>query len=186
MPNLDALKTRVERAERNLDAARAARDAESRSLVEMWRQIRDRYEAQEHEIEAYRARIAALEDAHAEMVGLIEALLGSVEKIAGRAGDETVPKITGLAEALLDGKPVPDDWNDIPETPEPGEDASRDEARERRARRDIHDLVSRVTESRRAALPATNTNPETRELEDIRAELEELGERMSARAGNGR
>jgi predicted nucleic acid-binding Zn-ribbon protein len=184
MPNLDALKTRVERAERNLDAARAARDAESRSLVEMWRQIRTRYETQEREIEAYRARVAALEDAHDEMVGMVEALLEAVETTAGRAGDDTVPKITGHAEALLEGRPVADEWSDLPAPAEADAAPPDVEVREPRARPDIRDLVSRVTEARRAALPEAET--ETRELEDIRAELEQIGERMNARAAGGR
>jgi hypothetical protein len=184
MPNLDALKTRVERAERNLDAARAARDAESRSLIEMWRQIRDRYEAQEREIEEYRVRVAELEDAHDEMVGMVEALLEAVEKTAGRAGDDTVSKITGHAEALIEGRPVADDWSEPPAPSQLDAALTDIEVREPRARRDIRDLVSRVTEARRAALP--DAEAESRELEDIRAELEQIGHRMNARAANGR
>src|SRR6185312_7669374 len=107
MPNLETLKSRVERAERNLKSAETTRDMESQALVEMWRQIRGRFETQESEIQLYRDKLAEVEDEHKQLLKLVEALLGVVEKSSGRSAEDAVPRITGLAEAMLEGRAVP-------------------------------------------------------------------------------
>jgi hypothetical protein len=109
MPNLDALRSRVERAERSLKSVQTTRDMESQALVEMWRQIRERYETQESEIQLYRDKLDQVEAQHQDLCKLVETLLSVVEKSTGRSGDDTVPRITGLAEAMLDGRSVGDE-----------------------------------------------------------------------------
>lgn len=187
MPNLEALKARVERAERNLKSAETTREMESQALVEMWRQIRERFETQESEIQLYRDKLAEVEDQHKELLKLVDMLLGVVEKSAGRGGEEAVPRITGLAEAMLEGRAVPrvDAADEIDEEPE--DEAPR---RKPRAKRDIRDLVSRVAEARRAApavpesdddLDIADPDDDLKDLEALRAELDDIGERLGAK-----
>jgi len=184
MPNLDALKSRVERAERNIKSAQTTREMESQALVEMWRQIRQRFEGQEGEIQVYRDKLDAVEDQHEELCKLVETLLSVIEKSTGRAGEETVPRITGLAEAMLEGREIPDDEavHDEPEI------AVEPPTRRRRAKRDIRDLVTRVTEARRSVQDADDeldiADPREQDhddIENLRSELDELGERLGVR-----
>jgi hypothetical protein len=151
MPNLDALRSRVERAERSLKSVQTTRDMESQALVEMWRQIRERYEAQESEIQLYRDKLDQVEAQHQELCKLVETLLIVVEKSTGRSGDDTVPRITGLAEAMLDGRGIDDDG--------PGQSAFEVEDGDD----DHHDVDDAKT------------------IEALRAELEHLGERLGAK-----
>jgi predicted nucleic acid-binding Zn-ribbon protein len=183
MPNLDAIRTRVERAERNLQTAQTARETESQALVEMWRQIRDRFENKEIEVDNTRATLAALEDENAELTRMVEALLAVVERSVGRSGEETVPRIAGLAEALIEGRD--DSEPDFEPESVPAEPASEPELHP--AKRHIRDLVSRVAEAHRAGrandgadevVPAHER--ERRDIEALRAELDEIGERLGA------
>src|SRR5262245_56697249 len=157
MPNLETLKSRVERAERNLKSAETTREMESQALVEMWRQIRERFETQESEIQLYRDKLAEVEDKHKDLLKLVETLLGVIEKATGRGGpDDAVPRITGLAEAMLGGRAVA--------KPEPEEDVNAtidDEPplmRKPRPKREIRDLVSRAAEARRGTAPPLQPN----------------------------
>jgi hypothetical protein len=188
MPNLETLKSRVERAERNLKSAETTREMESQALVEMWRQIRERFETQESEIQLYRDKLAEVEDQHKELLKLVETLLGVIEKSTSRGGpDDAVPRITGLAEAMLEKRAVAKS--------EPEEDVSatiEDEPplRKPRAKRDIRDLVSRVAEARRGAsapaesddeLDIADPDDDLNQLDQLRAELDDLGERIGAK-----
>jgi hypothetical protein len=188
MPNLEALKSRVERAERNLKSAETTRDMESQALVEMWRQIRERFESQESEIQRYRDKLTEVEDQHKELLKLVETLLGVIEKSTGRSGDEAVPRITGLAEAMLEGRPVP---RGEPEESFEDEPVEAEPAPRPRAKREIRDIVSRVTEARRGqnvtepeddgALDIVDPDEDLKDLQALRAELDDLGERLGAR-----
>jgi hypothetical protein len=148
MPNLDALRSRVDRAERSLKSVQTTRDMESQALVEMWRQIRERYEAQESEIQLYRDKLGQVEAQHQELCKLVETLLMVVEKSTGRSGDDTVPRITGLAEAMLDGRGVDDEGEPSRSEIDDGDDDHPDD---------------------------------TKAIEILRAELDQLGERLGAK-----
>jgi hypothetical protein len=179
MPNLDALKSRVERAERNLKSAQTTREMESQTLVEMWRQIRERFEAQEGEIQVYRDKLDEVEGQYHELCRLVEALLGVVEKSAGKSSDDTVPRVTGLAEAMLEGRDAPEVANDeieIADAEPPPPPAPR------RAARDIRELVSRVSEARRGSVEDEDKPKadDERDIDSLRAEIEELGEKLGA------
>jgi hypothetical protein len=192
MPNLETLKSRVERAERNLKSAETTREMESQALVEMWRQIRERFETQESEIQLYRDKLAEVEDQHKELLKLVEMLLGVIEKSTGRGGpDDAVPRITGLAEAMLEGravgKPEPEAEEDVVVATIEDEPPLR----KPRTKRDIRDLVSRVAEARRGAAPLTETHDDELDiadpdddldqLEQLRAELDDLGDRLGVK-----
>ncbi len=184
MPDLDALKSRVERAERHMEAAREARESQSAALVEMWRQIRDRFAAQEREIASYRAQVAALEDEHAALLAQVESLLEVIDRSLGRGVDETVPRIGAMAQALLDGEAQDDDI-EIPEAPEhPAATAPR----RQRAKRNVRDVIDRVEEARltHPAAPDPDRDPaeaDRDEIDDLRAELETLNHRLGAQRG---
>jgi hypothetical protein len=171
MPNLDALRSRVERAERSLKSVQTTRDMESQALVEMWRQIRERYEAQESEIQLYRDKLNQVEAQHVELCKLVDTLLAVVEKSTGRAGDETVPRITGLAEAMLDGRDVDEASDEIEDEMPP----------RREAPRDMRGVAERVSEARRLFQDDDDKLEvdDAKEIEILRAELEQLGERMT-------
>src|SRR5262249_40745776 len=124
----------------------------------------------------YRDRLDLVEEQHEELCKLVETLLAVIEKSTGRVGDETVPRITGLAEAMLEGREIAAEEIAAEAPPEP----ATEEKRPRRAKRDIRDLVSRVTEARRAFVD-DEEKPEVddkKEIEILRAELNELGERL--------
>ena len=182
MPNLETLKSRVDRAERNLKSAQTTREMESQALVEMWRQIRERFEAQESEIQVYRDKLEEVEAEHKDLLKLVDILLATIEKSAGRSGDETVPRITGLAEAMIEGRaPSADGAGPVDAEPAP----------KTRAKRDIRELVSRVAEARRGApepeleadhgLDIIDPDDNLKELEALRAELDQLGGRLGAK-----
>ena len=102
MSEIDSLQQRIEHAELRLKTAHTARQRESAALVAMWDQIRDRFAAQSAEIVHLRERVAVLEDTREALNSMVRTLLGAVENSIERMADETVPEITGLAEALLD------------------------------------------------------------------------------------
>ena len=105
MRDTNLLKQRVETAEKHLSASELARASESDALVGMWNQIRDRFSEQEGEIARYRARVETLVQKNDELGRMVDALLASVEGTIKRSRDETVPKITALAEELLASEP---------------------------------------------------------------------------------
>lgn len=105
MSEIDSLRQRIEHAELRLKTAHTARQRESAALMTMWDQIRERFAAQSAEIVHLRERVAALEDTREALNGMVRTLLGAVENSIERMADETVPEITGLAEALLDSEP---------------------------------------------------------------------------------
>lgn len=105
MRDLGVLKERIEYAERHLSASHSARERESQALMAMWRQIRDRFEAQEQEISRYRAQVAELTDVNDELSALVDRLIQSVEGGIAESGNETVPEIARLADDLLQSQP---------------------------------------------------------------------------------
>ena len=72
----------------------------------MWRQIRDRFEAQEQEIARYRAQIAEMTNVNDELSSLVDRLIRSVEGGITDSGKETVPEIARLADELLQSQPA--------------------------------------------------------------------------------
>lgn len=105
MRDLGVLKERIEYAERHLSASHSARERESQALMAMWRQIRDRFEAQEQEISRYRAQLVELTDVNDELSALVDRLIQSVEGGIADSGNETVPEIARLAGDLLQSQP---------------------------------------------------------------------------------
>lgn len=106
MRDLGVLKERIEYAERHLSASHSARERESQALMAMWRQIRDRFEAQEQEISRYRAQIAEMTNVNDELSSLVDRLIRSVEGGITDSGKETVPEIARLADELLQSQPT--------------------------------------------------------------------------------
>lgn len=72
----------------------------------MWRQIRDRFEAQEQEIARYRAQVAEMTNVNDELSSLVDRLIQSVEGGITVSGNETVPEIARLADDLLQSQPA--------------------------------------------------------------------------------
>lgn len=107
MRDLGVLKERIEYAERHLSASHSARERESQALMAMWRQIRDRFEAQEQEISRYRAQLAEMTDVNDELSALVDRLIQSVEGGVAESQNETVPEIARLADDLLQSQPAP-------------------------------------------------------------------------------
>ncbi|MBM3486983.1 MAG: hypothetical protein FJX67_10170 [Alphaproteobacteria bacterium] len=102
MPDLESFRQRVEQAEARLKAVHAARERESAALVDMWRQIRTRFTKQEEEIARVRALANALDDKNNALQEMVENLLGTIENNIRKTGNETVPRITGMAQELLE------------------------------------------------------------------------------------
>lgn len=105
MPDLDVLRQRVEDAERRLTAAQKSRENECQGLMDMWLQIRDRFEAQEQEIAAYRARLSKLQDANAQLTELIGTMLRGIEGNVVQTEEDAVPAIAEMARSLLHSEP---------------------------------------------------------------------------------
>ncbi len=106
MRDLGVLKERIEYAERHLSASHSARERESQALMAMWRQIRDRFEAQEQEIARYRTQLAEMTNVNDELSSLVDRLIHSVEGGISDSGKETVPEIARLADELLQSQPA--------------------------------------------------------------------------------
>ncbi|MFT7570136.1 MAG: hypothetical protein ACI9JL_001163 [Paracoccaceae bacterium] len=106
MRDLGVLKERIEYAERHLSASHSARERESQALMAMWRQIRDRFEAQEQEITRYRAQLAEMTNLNDELSSLVDRLIQSVEGGVADSENETVPEIARLADDLLQSQPA--------------------------------------------------------------------------------
>ena len=114
MPNLDVLKQRVEDAERRLHSVQSARERECDALMEMWHQIRGKFQDQAQEIADYRTKLTALQDMNVELAAMIDSMLGSIEGSVERSFDQAVPEITGMAKELLETEPAADaDLTDI-------------------------------------------------------------------------
>lgn len=114
MPNLDVLKQRVDDAERRLLSVHSARERECDALMEMWQQIRSKFQDQEREIAGYRSRLTALQDINVELTSMIDSMLGSIEGSVERSLDHAVPEITGMAKELLESEPAAEaDLSDI-------------------------------------------------------------------------
>ena len=67
MADIDGLKQRIEFIDLRLKTAHSARERESATLVDMWEQIRDRFQSQNAEILSLRERIRVLEDARDDL-----------------------------------------------------------------------------------------------------------------------
>lgn len=101
MADLSGLKKRVELIDLRLKTAHNARERESAALMEIWEQIKERFVDQNTEITRLRDRVADLEDARDELLGMVHGLLSAVEGGLERMSDETVPHIKVMAHKLL-------------------------------------------------------------------------------------
>lgn len=106
MPDLNVLRQRVDDAERRLAAAQKSRERECQGLMDMWLQIRDRFEAQEQEIAAYRTRLSVLQDANAQLTELIGSMLRGIEGNVAQTEEDTVSAIAAMARTLLHSGPL--------------------------------------------------------------------------------
>lgn len=105
MPDLNVLRQRVEDAERRLAAAQKSRENECQGLMDMWLQIRDRFQAQEQEIAAYRARLSVLQDANVQLTELVGCMLRGIEGNVTQAEEDAIPAIMEMARNLLHTEP---------------------------------------------------------------------------------
>lgn len=106
MANIEVLKQRVEDAERRLHSVQSARERECEALMDMWEQIRAKFQEQEREIAGYRAKLAALQDVNVELTSMIDSVLGTIEGSVTRSMDRIVPDIAGMAKELLSSEPA--------------------------------------------------------------------------------
>lgn len=105
MRDLGVLKERIEYAERHLKASHTARERESEALMQMWGQIRGRFEAQEQEIARFREEVAELTRVNDELSTLVDKLIATVEGSVDTSENETVPEVSLLARDLLQSEP---------------------------------------------------------------------------------
>lgn len=106
MPDMEVLKQRVENAEQRLTSVQSTRERECEALMDMWLQIKTRFQDQEQEIASYRSKVAALQDANVELACLIDSMIGRIEGTVTDSTDETVPRIAGMAKDLLESEPT--------------------------------------------------------------------------------
>ena len=107
MRDLQNLRQRIAQADRHFRAAEEARTRESDTLSETWESLKQRFDTQQTELARYRARLEVLVEANDELAAMIDLLIGTIEASAKRAQDETVPRITRLAQDLLTAEPNP-------------------------------------------------------------------------------
>ena len=104
MTDLNSLKARIEQASQILRETSAVREQESSALINMWRQMRDRFARQNAELDELRGRIVTLEMTRDELAGLIYTLLEQVENNIEKRSDVSVWRITAMAAELLDSE----------------------------------------------------------------------------------
>ena len=106
MRDTGALKGRIGEAEQHLLQVETAHNRECETLIEMWRQINDRFARQETEIARYRTKVELLTRGNDELGEMVDQLLATIEGGLGRARNDTVPRIAGLAQELLASEPA--------------------------------------------------------------------------------
>jgi hypothetical protein len=110
MTDLETVRGRVEQAEARLKGVAASRERESASLVEMWQQLRSRFTAQEEEIARARSRAAALETENQELLGMVTALVetieGNVKTLPDGAAPAPAPAAADAPTAAPEPEPV--------------------------------------------------------------------------------
>lgn len=130
MRDIATLKERVQFAERHLKATETARNRESEALMDTWRTVRERFNLQEAAIARYRAEVETLTESNESLSRMVDDLIVIIDGNIERGRDETVPKVTTLAEDLLASEPTPEDFSqfadDAPDASRP--DASQDES----------------------------------------------------------
>jgi chromosome segregation ATPase len=204
MRDLGTLRERIEQAQQRMRVVQTARERESEALADMWSQIRTRFADQETELDGYRARVSTLEDAHEELLKLVETLLGAIEGNLSRVQDETVPHIASAAEQLLrdgtigperapttvDAVPPVQPRSDFVRRPAqrtsiaPTSQDDADQGAEPSPSPGIRDLIARVhravnTEEQKQTGPSSELEKELQEIENLRSELQGLKRRIS-------
>ncbi len=105
MRDIESLKKRIESAEKHNASTEMARNRESEALLDMWHQIRTRFSDQEDEIARYRTRLEEMTQKNSDLGRMVDDLLATVEGNLDRSRDDTVPRITNLAQELLASEP---------------------------------------------------------------------------------
>ncbi|NQU71516.1 MAG: hypothetical protein HQ514_13265 [Rhodospirillales bacterium] len=105
MRDIESLKRRIESAEKHNASTEMARNRESEALLDMWHQIRTRFTDQEDEIARYRMRLEEMTQKNSDLGRMVDDLLATVEGNLDRSRDDTVPRITNLAQELLASEP---------------------------------------------------------------------------------
>ncbi len=123
MRDIATLKERVDFAERHLKATETARNRESEALMDTWRTVRERCNHQEAAIARYRAEVDTLTESNEALSRMVDDLIAIIDGNIERGRDETVPKVTTLAEDLLASEPTAEDFaqfaDDAPDAPAP-------------------------------------------------------------------
>jgi hypothetical protein len=109
MRDIATLKERVDYAERHLQATETVRNRESEALMDTWRKIRERFNLQEGAIARYRSEVELLTESNEKLSRMVDDLIAIIDGNVERGRDETIPKITMLAEDLLASEPSPED-----------------------------------------------------------------------------
>ena len=104
MTDLNSLKARIGQASQILRKTSAVRAQESSALINMWRQVRDRFARQNAELDELRGRIVTLEMTRDELAGLIHTLFEQVDDNIEKMSDVSVWRITAMAAELLDSE----------------------------------------------------------------------------------
>jgi hypothetical protein len=105
MRDIESLKKRIESAEKHNASTEMARNRESEALLDMWHQIQTRFSDQEDEIARYRTRLEEMTQKNSDLGRMVDDLLATVEGNLDRSRDDTVPRITDLAQELLTSEP---------------------------------------------------------------------------------
>ncbi len=111
MRDIATLKERVDFAERHLKATETARNRESEALMDTWRTVRERFNHQEAAIARYRDEVETLTESNEALSRMVDDLIAIIDGNIERGRDETVPKVTTLAEDLLASEPTAEDFS---------------------------------------------------------------------------
>ena len=102
MNKLAELKARAAVASQRLKAVHDSREEDNRVIIDMWSQIREKFEAQDVELGVYRGKIATLEANNRELSDLLGTFLSTINGAVDGEAIETVSGITAMATELLD------------------------------------------------------------------------------------
>ena len=102
MNKLAELKARAAVARQRLKAVHDSREEDSRVIIDMWSQIREKFEVQNVELGVYRGKIATLEANNRELSDFLGTLLSTINGAVDGEAIETVSGITAMATELLD------------------------------------------------------------------------------------
>lgn len=101
MQDFDTLRNRVEATAQKLASVQTERHDQTQSLVDILRQLEEKHAAQEQQLAYYRDRVVPLEQANQQLTGLIEHLLGLIDRGFGEDSLGPLRNASEMASAML-------------------------------------------------------------------------------------